>query len=157
MNKLFGKKMAAEKFKKEKRFLLSTLIFFSVSYLTGAVRNMIIILMIRSDEGHDALLDIFCPSNFVLSLYNIGCYLITELIPYTIIFILNYQNFSQIDKQDEYMRKHAEEVLQNMSTEEYGYYEGDTHNGRTGTLVSKLLVIDSTGEVVNTDNTETEE
>ena len=35
-------------------------------------------------------------------MFNVACYLITELVPYLVIFILNYKNLSQIGKYDEF-------------------------------------------------------
>lgn len=46
----------------------------------------------------------FCQSNFMMSLFNIATWLLTELIPYTIIFCLNLSNFRQMSKQDDYVQ-----------------------------------------------------
>jgi len=50
INKLIGSKEEADKkFAKEKNFLISTLIFFAISYLLFVIRNLIIFTIITTD------------------------------------------------------------------------------------------------------------
>ena len=95
MNRIFGAHMLEKNFKHENRFLISTLILFSVSYLVGMGRNLVIFWMIENEEegNSNRIHDLWCSSNFEISLFNIGCYTVTELIPYVIIFILNFGNY----------------------------------------------------------------
>ena len=98
--------MADQNFKKEKRFLFVTLISFSVSYMIEVARNTVLFIALDEHNGHfDAVNLIFCNSNFAMSINNICTWAVTELIPYVIIFSLNFGNFSQIDRQDEYMEE----------------------------------------------------
>lgn len=93
INKLLGSKEEADKkFAKEKNFLISTLIFFSISYLMFVIRNIIIYSIMTTDsQGFD---NFFCDSNFKVVIENICFYTIAILLPYIVIFILNYKNFS---------------------------------------------------------------
>ena len=112
---------APDRFKSEKRFLMSTLFFFSLSYLTTLVRNVIVITILRHKERADIeshrLVEFFCVSNIRLSLFNIGTFTLTELIPYWIIFFLNFRNFRQMDKADQYLKEKKDKTLQRIAQE----------------------------------------
>lgn len=98
-----------DKFKSEKRFLIATLIFFSLSYLTSLVRNGIIYTILKTSnndrDNDNRLYDFFCVDTLRLTIFNIGTFTLTELIPYQIIFCLNYHNFKDMPKADEYMKR----------------------------------------------------
>lgn len=102
INELLGSKEEADKkFATEKRFLISTLVFFSISYLVAMIKNIIIYEIIVTDiEKFDHF---FCSSNFKEAIINIGYCIIAVLMPYLVIFFLNYKNFSQMDLQDKYI------------------------------------------------------
>lgn len=90
----------SSKFRTEKLFLISTLIFFSVSYLISTVRNIILYVMITDiKEGKSSkAYDFFCKSNLHMSMFNAATFILTELVPYTVIFWLNFRNFRTIEK-----------------------------------------------------------
>ena len=122
MNKLFGATMLENNFKHEKRFLISTLILFSLSYLVSVVRNLAIFYFLENEEENtdSRLHEIWCSSNFNISLFNIGCYIVTELIPYLIIFILNFNNFRTIGKQDNFTKSRKKQrFVQQLMEGEY--------------------------------------
>ena len=98
MNQIFGK--TDSKFKSEKRFLISTLIFFSFSYLILVVRNVTAYVAFESTKGGDLGRHgtWVCIDDFYLSLFNIFFYIFSEWLPYMIIFVLNYRNFRTIDQ-----------------------------------------------------------
>ena len=110
INKLFGVDEAERKFKKEKRFLLVTLIMFSISYILTLARNAIV-FQLTTTQGVGKLGDFFCTSNFRQSMVNIITFLITEWLPYLVIFILNYKNFNTMDEQDKFMKKKYDDEL----------------------------------------------
>ena len=98
-----------DRFRSEKRFLIATLIFFSLSYLTSLVRNGIIYTILRTsnnDKDNDnRLYNFFCVDTLRLTIFNIGTFTLTELIPYLIIFCLNYHNFREMPKAEDYMKR----------------------------------------------------
>ena len=94
INRLFGAE-ADTKFKEEKRFLMTTLIFFSISYLLTMAKNVLIFDIVAYDD--DEVATFLCKTNFRQSMVNIVTYFLTEWLPYAIIFILNYKNFSTIE------------------------------------------------------------
>ena len=99
MKSIFGEKMADLNFKKEKQFLMVTLISFSGSYMVEVIRNTLNFLILdENDNGFEAVNTLLCKSNFTMSMYNIITWTITELIPYIIIFSLNFGNFLQMDQ-----------------------------------------------------------
>ena len=101
MKRIFGEHVMEKKFKHELRFLISTLIVFSISYLVSVFRNLMIFWMLENevDDSDEMLHTIWCSTNFDISVFNIVCYIITEFIPYIVIFVLNYNNFSKMNQQ----------------------------------------------------------
>ena len=98
--------MAEISFQHEKRFLFATLVAFSISYMIEVTKNSVMFWALDKNDNHDDAKDNWiCKSNFNMSLYNIVSWTFTELIPYIVIFSLNYGNFSQMDRQDEYMEE----------------------------------------------------
>lgn len=98
MKKLFSAHMLEKNFKHEMRFLIWTLVLFSISYLATVLKNIAILWLLENyhdDEGerHQWLSKVFCTSNFNIVMFNIGTYIVTELIPYIVIFLLNYHNY----------------------------------------------------------------
>ena len=91
MNQLFGK----DALRKEKNFLIFTVIFFSLSYFLQVSENITTYIMIKNSNS--SRFDLFCRSNFFVSLINILVFVTTEWLPYMIIFVLNYRNFRIID------------------------------------------------------------
>ena len=106
MHKCFGMRMRDGTFKKEKRYLFITLIAFSTSYLVDVIRNAVIYTLLRretmyassGDYDHTKVYSFFCKNNFNMSLFNIGTYVVTELMPYLILFSLNLSNFRQMGR-----------------------------------------------------------
>ena len=49
MKNLFGSHLLEKNFKHEMRFLISTLILFSISYLVSVLRNIFIILLLENE------------------------------------------------------------------------------------------------------------
>ena len=98
MKRIFGEHVMEKKFKHELRFLISTLVLFSISYLISVFRNLLIFWMLENevDDSDEMLHTIWCSSNFDISVFNIICYIISEFIPYIVIFVLNYKNFSKM-------------------------------------------------------------
>ena len=91
LNQLFGK----DTFSKEKNFLIFTSIFFSLSYFVQVSLNVTIFSMLEI-KG-DSVTQKLCKSNFFLSITSISVFLITEWLPFMIIYTLNYRNFRTID------------------------------------------------------------
>ena len=83
--------MKDDTFKKEKRYLLITLVLFSISYLIDVVRNAVIysLLKLEASNSEIKVYEFFCSSNFTMSIFNMATYVITELIPYLVLFCLN--------------------------------------------------------------------
>ena len=98
MNSLFGK----NRFMKEKSFLICTLVFFSISYLMSVGKNVLVYMAYKNtqDNATQRINQWFCHSNFRLSVFNVTLFMITEWLPYIIIFALNLRNFRQIDLQE---------------------------------------------------------
>lgn len=110
INKLIGSKEEADKkFAKEKNFLISTLIFFAISYLLFVIRNLIIFTIVTTDQQEFD--NVFCSSNLKESIENAVFYTIAILLPYMVIFILNCKNFKQMELQDQYIKDKYEEEL----------------------------------------------
>ena len=101
MKRIFGEHVMEKNFKHELRFLISTLILFSISYLVSVFRNLLIFWMLENevDDSDELLHTIWCSTNFDISAFNIVCYIITEFIPYIVIFVLNFNNFSKMAEQ----------------------------------------------------------
>lgn len=104
MNALFSQQTIENSFKHEKRFLISTLVLFSISYLVSVLRNLTIFWMLENEKfGNDNKLHrIYCSSNFDISSFNVSCYVICELVPYLVVFYLNHCNFRQVRKFDDF-------------------------------------------------------
>lgn len=112
MKLLFSQQIIESSFKHEMRFLLSTLVLFSISYLISVFRNLAIFYFLSDDdEDHydDKLHKIWCTSNFNQSVFNIVVFFVSELIPYFVICILNYKNFSQMIKYDNFAESRRRE------------------------------------------------
>lgn len=101
MKRIFGEHVMEKKFKHELRFLISTLVLFSISYLMSVLRNLLIFWMLENevDDSDEMLHTIWCSTNFDISVFNICCYIISEYIPYIVIFVLNYKNFNRMTEQ----------------------------------------------------------
>ena len=95
MKRIFGEHVMEKKFKHELRFLISTLVLFSISYLVSVFRNLLIFWMLENevDDSDEMLHTLWCSTNFDISAFNIVCYIIAEYIPYITIFVLNFNNF----------------------------------------------------------------
>ena len=103
LNTLFPSNLHS-KFRREKCFLFSTLGFFTSSYLIMVTRNSLIFSMIVGDSADEDKLGMWlCETNFRMALFNAMCDILTELIPYCIIFVLNFNNFREIDKHEQYL------------------------------------------------------
>ena len=96
MNRLFEKAgMNHNQFKAEKCFLISTLIIFSISYLSSVVRNAILLNTIMEDmRGQQDE----CLTNFAYACWTLCTYTLTEFFPYVVIVSLNFRNFRQMAK-----------------------------------------------------------
>lgn len=67
-------------------------------------RNLIIFSMITDDEADEDQIGMWlCETNFRMALFNAMCDILTELMPYCIIFVLNFNNFREIDKHEQYL------------------------------------------------------
>ena len=84
---------------KERNFLICTLTLFSISYILSTARNIILYSLYRNEKQVDMpdWSDWFCDGNFNLAIFNTSFYIVTEWIPYAIIFSLNYKNYSRIE------------------------------------------------------------
>ena len=95
INKLLRLNNTGEQFTQEKYFLISTLVLFSTSYLTSVVRNLILYDgFVDQKTDHESN----CKSSIFYATYSFCSYILTEFIPYIVIFALNFSNFRQIDK-----------------------------------------------------------
>ena len=115
MNSLFGK----NRFMKEKSFLICTLVFFSISYLMSVGKNVLLYMAYKNtlDTATQRINQWFCHSNFRLSVFNVTLFMITEWLPYIIIFALNLRNFRQIDLQERSIRESTRNSTRNQSTQ----------------------------------------
>ena len=113
MKRIFGEHIMEKNFKHELKFLISTLILFSISYLVSVLRNLFIFWMLENevDDEEEKIHKIWCSTNFDISVFNIICYIITELIPYIVIFVLNFNNFKQMNRQKEFTESRKRERL----------------------------------------------
>ena len=119
LNTLFPtEEQGRSKFRREKCFLISTLVFFSISYILVVLRNSILFSMMTG--GQSAVGNWLCESNFKLSVWNIIMATFTELLPYSIIFVLNIKNFRQIKRHEKILdqsrhKSHMEAGLLNST------------------------------------------
>ena len=107
MNQCFGERMKDGTFKKEKRYLFTTLISFSISYLVDVSRNGAIFAILLNTNNTDTTKKLkaqifFCENNLNMSAFNAITFIIVELTPYMIIFCLNHSNFRKAGKKDKY-------------------------------------------------------
>lgn len=97
---MFPSEEEGRKFKRERCFLISTLVFFTISYFMMVVRNILLFRMMTGVDSDDIVGSYLCKENFRLALFNVLCDIVTELIPYTIIFCLNLSNFREIERRE---------------------------------------------------------
>lgn len=88
----------AEKFKKERHFLLTTLIFFSLGYLMMDLRNVLIFKLLSIRTPETGIEKYLCDSNLRMSAFNILIACLSDLLPYMIIFSLNFNNFRDLER-----------------------------------------------------------
>ena len=80
-----------------------------MSYFVMGVRNFFVFSLVTGDDSSDFVVWL-CDKNFRMALFNLICDVLTELIPYCIIFILNFNNFREIDKHEQLLRKQFSEL-----------------------------------------------
>ena len=107
----------SKKFAGEKGFLICTLTFFSLSYLIMVLRNVISFEILSLKSPQDKMEQWLCETNLRLLLFNIECSFLTELLPYMIIFCLNFRNFRQMERNQQ--RVGSENTAGNDSKSEY--------------------------------------
>ena len=76
-----------------------------MSYFVMGIRNVIVFDLVTGSDDDDDFVEWLCQKNFRMALFNLICDVLTELIPYCIIFILNFNNFREIDKHEQLLRK----------------------------------------------------
>ena len=102
IRKMFGEDYAENNFKNERRFLMVTMFFFSLSYLFISVKS-IIGYIIFQDLNDGWQLDHICGQNFQVVLFNTISILFVDLLPFTAIFILHFINFRKEAKKQAIM------------------------------------------------------
>ena len=60
LNTLFPTKEASRKFRREKCFLISTLVLFTISYIIVVLRNIFFFNLITGGDGNDTVGDYVC-------------------------------------------------------------------------------------------------
>ena len=116
MNEIFGEEKVRKNFQHEKRFLLCTLIIFSISYLVCVLRNLIEWMVLQPQISATQIDDYICQSNSSLTLFYAISYFVTDLLPYVCIFYLNWKNFRLIDKQDAYLQEQENRIISELSS-----------------------------------------
>ena len=59
--------------------------------------------------------DFFCNKKFTLNAISIVSFIVTELIPYWVVFYLNFSNFRQIDRSEAFMEQKKNRVLSKLA------------------------------------------
>ena len=92
MRKMFGEDYAEKNFKNERRFLMVTMIFFSLSYLFISAKSIAgYIIFYQIDENWS--LDHICGHNFQVVVFNSLSVFFVDILPLTAIFCLHFSNF----------------------------------------------------------------
>ena len=131
LNTLFPSSVQSN-FRREKFFLMSTLAFFTFSYFVMVLRNILIFSMITGGVGAEDKVGLWlCKTNFRMALFNAICDIFTELTPYCIIFVLNFNNFREIEKHEQIILQQYQ-ALPIQHTEEIDTPDpGSNADGRT--------------------------
>ncbi len=91
---MFGDDYAEKNFKNERRFLMVTMIFFSLSYLFISAKSIVgYIIFYQINENWS--LDHICGHNFHVVVFNCLSVIFVDILPLTAIFYLHYVNFSK--------------------------------------------------------------
>ena len=91
---------------------------FSLSYAITTVRSILIYFMYTYSDPNfsSAIFNELCSSQEALTLLNFVSFTISELIPYVTIFILNWRNFRQIRRQNEFLKKREDKLTTRIKT-----------------------------------------
>ena len=93
---MFGESYAEANFKNERRFLMTTVVAFSVSYFFISAKSLIGYLFFLKNSQFDRT-QYICSNNQHVDLFNIVCFLVIDFFPFMAIYCLHLANFKKED------------------------------------------------------------
>ena len=109
MRLMFGESYAEANFKNERRFLMTTVVAFSVSYFFISAKSIIgyFFLSIHSQYNRAQYI---CRNNMHVDIFNVCCFLVIDFFPFIAIYCLHLANFKKEDQKNALLEEEEAEL-----------------------------------------------